>query len=100
MRRNFLSVTALGVFTLLAGAGGAAFGGGLVIGVPSGPEWWITGNDTGGIISYAPEIEGVYRHWAADHCARWGRLSHVTSVHRRYGDYISFVCIDRPWMIH
>ena len=20
--------------------------------------------------------------------------------HRIYGDYISFVCIDKPWMIH
>jgi hypothetical protein len=37
---------------------------------------------------------------AADHCARWGRLAHITSVHRRYGDYIAFVCIDKPWMIH
>jgi hypothetical protein len=29
-----------------------------------------------------------------------GRVAHVTSVHRVYGDYISFVCIDKPWMIH
>ncbi len=37
---------------------------------------------------------------AADHCARWGRLSHITSVKRRYGEYVSFVCIDKPWVIH
>jgi hypothetical protein len=37
---------------------------------------------------------------AAEWCGRWGRLSHITSVHRIYGDYISFVCIDKPWMIH
>jgi hypothetical protein len=37
---------------------------------------------------------------AEDWCARWHRLSHVTSVHRVYGDYVSFVCIDKPWMIH
>ena len=65
-----------------------------------GPWPGLTGNDTGGIISYAPGIEYFYRQMAADHCARWGRLSHITSVHRRYGDYIGFVCIDKPWIIH
>jgi hypothetical protein len=66
----------------------------------AGPGPGITGNDTGGIIPYSPAIEHVYRQLAADYCASWGRLSHVTSVHRRYGDYVSFVCIDKPWMIH
>jgi hypothetical protein len=66
----------------------------------SGPRPRIIGNDTGGIIAYAPDLEGVYSQVAKDYCASWGRLSHVTSVHRRYGDYISFVCIDKPWMIH
>lgn len=65
-----------------------------------GPGWGITGNDTGGIIPYSPDIRRVYRQMAAAYCARWGRLSHITSVHRRYGDYIGFVCIDKPWMIH
>jgi hypothetical protein len=65
-----------------------------------GPGPGITGNDTGGIIPYSPAIEGLYRQLAADHCARWGRLSHITSVNRRYGDYIGFVCIDKPWIIH
>jgi hypothetical protein len=60
----------------------------------------VTGNDTGGIIPYSPAVEHIYRDLAAAHCARWGRLSHITSVHRTYGDYISFVCIDKPWMIH
>jgi hypothetical protein len=60
----------------------------------------VTGNDTGGIIPYSPEVKHIYRDLAAGYCARWGRLSHVTSVRRRYGDYISFVCIDKPWMIH
>jgi hypothetical protein len=66
----------------------------------AGPGPGITGNDTGGIIPYSPAVERIYRRLAADYCASWGRLSHVTSVHRRYGDYISFVCIDKPWMIH
>jgi len=60
----------------------------------------VTGNDTGGIIVYSPDVEPVYRDIAAAHCAQWGRLSHITSVHRRYGDYISFSCIDIPRIIH
>ena len=66
-----------------------------------GPGRGLTGNDTGGIIQYSPELErAAYRQMAAEWCARWNRLSHITSMHRRYGDYVSFVCIDRPWMIH
>lgn len=65
-----------------------------------GPGPSITGNDTGGIIPYSPALEGVYRQMAADYCAGWRRLSHITSVHRRYGEYIGFVCIDKPWVIH
>jgi len=65
-------------------------------------DWYprVTGNDTGGIIPYSPDVEHYYREMAADHCARWGRLSHITSVHRRYGDYIGFICIDKPWIVH
>jgi hypothetical protein len=66
-----------------------------------GPGRGITGNDAGGIIVYLPDLEpGVYDQMAADWCARWKRVSQVTSVHQRYGDYISFVCIDRPGVIH
>jgi hypothetical protein len=66
----------------------------------AGPGRGITGNDTGGIFPYTPDVERVYQRIAADYCARWHRLSHVTSVHRHYGDFVSFVCIDKPWMIH
>jgi hypothetical protein len=66
----------------------------------AGPGIGITGNDTGGIFPYSPDVDASYEQIAADYCARWGRLSHVTSVHRKYGDYVSFVCIDKPWMIH
>jgi hypothetical protein len=66
----------------------------------AGPGPGITGNDTGGIIPYSPGVEAAYRGLAAAHCARWHRLSHITSIHRQYGDYISFVCIDRPHVIH
>ncbi len=77
-----------------------ASGGAIAGAIFLGPGPGITGNDTGGIIPYSPAVDGVYREMAAEYCAGWGRLAHVTSVHRIYGDYISFVCIDKPWMIH
>jgi hypothetical protein len=95
MRRKLLVVIALAL--ALPFAGRAALAGAVFL----GPGPGLTGNDIGGIIAYSPDLErGVYRAMATDWCARWGRLSHVTSVHRKYGDYISFVCIDRPHMIH
>ena len=95
MRRNCSIALVLGLaLSLQAGAAlanGAEF---------AGPGRGITGNDTGGIFPYTPDVEHTYNQIAADYCARWHRLSHVTSVHRRYGDFVSFVCIDKPWMIH
>jgi hypothetical protein len=82
------------VIATAAAAGGPAMAGLL------GPGPGITGNDTGGIIPYDPAVNRIYRRLAADHCARWGRFAHITSVHRRYGEYIAFVCIDKPWVIH
>jgi hypothetical protein len=94
MRRNVLVLAALSA-ALTIGASSAVLAG------LAGPRLgWVTGNDTGGIIPYSPDIEASYRDIAEAHCARWHRLAHVTSVHRKYGDYISFVCIDKPWMIH
>ncbi len=92
MRPRITILAAL--FAFLVGASATAFAG------FAGPGPGITGNDTGGIIPYSPSIERIYRDLAAAHCARWGRLFHITSVHRRYGEYIGFVCIDRPWVIH
>jgi hypothetical protein len=66
----------------------------------AGPGPGITGNDIGGIIPYSPAIDPGYREMADAHCARWGRLARITSVHRKYGDYIVFSCIDRPGMYH
>ena len=95
MRPKFVFVAALAAS--LAGAGHAALAGNIMF----GPGPGLTGNDTGGIIMYAPGLDrGAYHQMAANWCARWGRLSHVTSMHRVYGDYVGFVCIDRPWMIH
>jgi hypothetical protein len=53
----------------------------------------LTGNDTGGIIQWTPDVEPVYRDIAAAHCARWNRLAGITSVPRTYGNYIGFQCI-------
>jgi hypothetical protein len=53
----------------------------------------VTGNDTGGIIAWTPDVDLIYRDIAAAHCARWNRLAGITSVHRTYGDYIGFQCI-------
>jgi len=95
MRRHLFLIIALAL--LLPGAGRSALAGAVFL----GPGPGLTGNDTGGIIAYTPDLKRVvYREMAADWCARWGRLSHVTSVHRKYGDYIGFVCMDRPGMIH
>jgi hypothetical protein len=66
----------------------------------AGPGPGITGNDTGGIFPYSPAVEASYNQIAEGYCARWGRIAKVTSVHRTYGDYVSFVCHDRPGMIH
>jgi len=66
----------------------------------AGPGPAVTGNDIGGIFPYSPDVEPIYRHIATDHCARWGRLAKVTSIHRVYGEYVGFVCYDRPGRIH
>jgi hypothetical protein len=78
-------------------AASSAFAGAVFV----GPGPGLTGNDTGGIIAYKPDLErDVYRVMAQDWCSRWGRLSHITSSPKVYGYYIGFVCIDRPNMIH
>ncbi len=98
MTRNALIAVALSV-VMSTCAGGVALAGLLGPGPWYGPPW-VWGNDTGGIIPYSPAVNRVYREMAANYCARWGRLSHVTSVHRKPGDYIAFVCMDRPGVIH
>ena len=66
----------------------------------AGPGPGITGNNTGGIFPYRPAADGDYREIAETFCARYGRLGKVTSIHRIYGDYVSFVCYDRRGRIH
>ncbi|HTZ02423.1 MAG TPA: hypothetical protein VMC05_08830 [Xanthobacteraceae bacterium] len=66
----------------------------------AGPGPGITGNNTGGIFPYRPAVPGTYQDIAESFCARYGRLAKVTSIHAIYGAYVSFVCYDRPGMIH
>ncbi len=64
----------------------------------TGPGPGLTGNDTGGIIQWTPNVSRIYRRWAADHCARWHLNATITSVHRLYGDYVAFTCdVDRRY---
>jgi hypothetical protein len=99
MRSKIVTAAVLGL-ALSLGATGVALATWAGPASPAGPRPGITGNDTGGIFPYSPDLEGSYKLIASDYCARWHRLSHVTSVHRAYGDYVSFVCIDKPGMIH
>src|SRR5262249_8004285 len=62
----------------------------------AGDLTYVKGNDTGGIISWSCEAEAAARAIAADHCARWDKFARITSVHRRYGDYIAFQCLWNP----
>lgn len=95
MRRHLLAAITLAL--VLPATGGVASAGAVFL----GPGPGLTGNDTGGIIAYTPDLaKGAFREMAANWCARWGRLSSITSIQRRYGDYIGFVCMDRPGHIH
>jgi len=99
MHRVRPAIIALVLLLPIAGSG-IAFAGSFSAG-PWNGRIWPWGNDTGGIIPYSPEVTvAAYRDMAADYCARWGRLSQITSVDRKYRDYVGFTCIDRPGRIH
>jgi hypothetical protein len=66
----------------------------------AGPGPGITGNNTGGIFPYRPAPRATYDLIAERFCARYGRLAKVTSIDPNYGDYVAFVCYDRPGHIH
>ncbi|HEY7301750.1 MAG TPA: hypothetical protein VH684_27995 [Xanthobacteraceae bacterium] len=77
--RLILSIIGIGISTLsLAG------------------EPYVHSNDTGGIISWSCEAEAEARSIAAYECGRFGKYPRITSVHRRYGDYIGFQCLWNP----
>jgi hypothetical protein len=57
---------------------------------------YLKGNDTGGMISWSCEAELMAQQIAGEHCAWYGKYHRITSVHRMYGDYISFQCLWNP----
>jgi len=74
-------------------------GGSLLVSAAGADEYgYVKGNDTGGIIPWSCPTEIVARDMAADHCASYGKYARITSVHRRYGDYIAFACQWTPYL--
>jgi hypothetical protein len=57
-------------------------------------------NDTGGIIPWSCENEAMAPQITAEYCARWDKYPRITSVHRRYGDFIAFNCLWTPHTAH
>jgi hypothetical protein len=58
----------------------------------AGWAYGIKGNDTGGIIPWSPWVKYTYRTIAADFCAQYYKVAHITSVHPWYGDFVGFTC--------
>jgi hypothetical protein len=54
------------------------------------------GNDVGGIIPWSPEAEVAAIDIAQGNCGRFNKYAVITSVHRMYGDYISYACWWKP----
>jgi hypothetical protein len=78
---------------------------GLALLAPRGASaqfWWSSpvwhGNDTGGIIPWSCENEAVAPQAAGAFCAQYRKYARITSVTRRYGDYISFNCLWSPYV--
>ena len=54
------------------------------------------GNDVGGIIPWSPEAELAALDTAQSNCGRFNKYAVITSIHRVYGDYISYACWWKP----
>ena len=54
------------------------------------------GNDVGGIIPWSPEAEAMALDTAQANCGRYNQFAVITSIHRTYGDYISYACQWNP----
>jgi hypothetical protein len=54
--------------------------------------FFVNGNDTGGIIPWSHENERVAFAAATNHCGWYGKNARITSVYRKYGQYIGFSC--------
>ena len=78
MTKKALLLTALGL--LLASCG----------------VYGMKGNDTGGIIPWAPESEHMAAEIAQNNCAWYGKHAVIANVHRVPGDYIVYACQFEP----
>ncbi len=54
------------------------------------------GNDIGGIIPWSPENEQIAYDIAQSNCGQFNKYAALTSIHRVYGDYISYECRWEP----
>ena len=55
------------------------------------------GNDTGGIIPWSPENEQMAHQIAQGNCDFYRKYAVLRTMHRAYGDYISYDCVfPRP----
>src|SRR5262249_61897764 len=86
MNRHVAIALGLLVLALLAGSPKALFPQALAKGAEfAGPGPGVTGNDTGGIFSYTPQVEAGYPQIAPNWGARWARLPQGTRIHPRFG---------------
>jgi len=54
------------------------------------------GNDTGGIIPWSLATERGARDIAQRNCGQFKKYAVITSIHRKYGDYIVYECRWEP----
>jgi hypothetical protein len=74
---------------VLAAACGLAMAG--CVGV-YGPK----GNDTGGIIPWSPANEAMAMQLAQENCGYYRKYAVIRTIHRVYGDWISYDCRFDP----
>jgi hypothetical protein len=55
-----------------------------------------TGNYSGGIIPWSPVAERGALDIAQSNCGRFNEYAVITSIHREYGDYITYECQWEP----
>ena len=66
VRKLLIALSVIACAALGGSAAALAWGAGF-----AGPGPGVTGNDTGGIFPYSPNVEPIYHQIAGDHCARW-----------------------------
>lgn len=54
------------------------------------------GNDTGGIIPWSPVNQRMAHDIAQSSCAAYDKYAVLTTMHRVYGDYITYQCRFEP----